>query len=168
MDIEIRAGNGAGNHVFLNLNQIVIGVSHAENRQHVAAARNDNQGAGPLMLIGHTGVAEFDGGRAADNCFAPRNHVVIGINFAQAFFHGVRADIERIFGLFLANHHQSGFVGSAHGYDGVGQSFARVFNDFPTGRFVHAESVGKICVESALHLLFVGGRFGFFGSRRRL
>ena len=38
MDVEVGAGNCAGNHVFLNLNGIVVGVCHAEQRQNILAS----------------------------------------------------------------------------------------------------------------------------------
>ena len=38
--VEVGAGNGAGDDVFLNLNQIVVGVGHAEHGQaHLCRAR---------------------------------------------------------------------------------------------------------------------------------
>ena len=48
---ELKARNRAGNHVFLNLNQVGIRVGHAENRVDARSVRDDRDDAGPVVLI---------------------------------------------------------------------------------------------------------------------
>ena len=43
--VEIQAGDGARDHVFLDLNQVAVGVSHSQHGEKIfpAAARDDHQ-----------------------------------------------------------------------------------------------------------------------------
>jgi hypothetical protein len=41
-DVEIEACDRFGDHIFLNLNQVGVGVGHAERGQNVATAGNDD------------------------------------------------------------------------------------------------------------------------------
>src|SRR5260370_11953218 len=51
VDAEIQAGNRSGDYVFLDLNQVAVGVGHGQHREHVLAARNDYQLARPVVLV---------------------------------------------------------------------------------------------------------------------
>jgi len=42
VDAEIHAGDGAGDHIFLNLNQVAVGVRHGQHCEHILATRNNH------------------------------------------------------------------------------------------------------------------------------
>ena len=48
---ELKAGDRAGDHVFLNLHQVGIGDGHAENCVEMRAARHKHDYARPIVLV---------------------------------------------------------------------------------------------------------------------
>src|SRR5580698_1485202 len=49
---EVEAGDGFGDDIFLNLDQIAVGEGHAERSENIAAASDDDERAGPIVVIG--------------------------------------------------------------------------------------------------------------------
>src|SRR5437879_10909235 len=51
VEAKIQAGDRSRDHIFLNLNQVAVGVGHGQHREHVFAARDNNQLARPVVLV---------------------------------------------------------------------------------------------------------------------
>ena len=69
MNVEIQARNRSRDHIFLNLNEVVIGVSHPEHRKHVGPSRNHHQRSGPIVPVRHPAVVILDSRQSADHRF---------------------------------------------------------------------------------------------------
>jgi len=58
---ELHAGNGAGDHILLNLYQIVFRNRHSEDRVEFAAMRHEHDRSRPILLVNAAAEAPFDG-----------------------------------------------------------------------------------------------------------
>ena len=77
---EVEAGDRFGDDVFLNLDQIGVGEGHAERSENIAAACNDDERAGPIVVIGFAAIVILDSGQSTDCRFALRNFLIVGVD----------------------------------------------------------------------------------------
>src|SRR5208283_72633 len=67
----------------------------------------------------------------------------------EALFDGFCGRVEGRLGFFAGHHKQRGFVGGAHGHDGIWQRLPGAIDNLPTGGLEDAESKFVIDVEIA-------------------
>ncbi len=61
---ELKAGDGARDHVLLNLHEVAVGKGHAENGEQARAVGHEYRHARPIMLIDAAAEANLGRGRA--------------------------------------------------------------------------------------------------------
>src|SRR5262249_33463336 len=118
---ELQAGYRARDHVFLELDEVVVRARHTEYRVDLGAARNQDHNARPVVLIDTAPKTVLHGWGAGNSDLLRADRTEILHNAAQAALGGVHFRRERFSGGPLSDKQVGGVVRRAHGGDGAGQ-----------------------------------------------
>src|SRR5580704_10003519 len=70
MNVEVQTRNRSRNHIFLNLNKVVVGVGHAEHGKHIGPSGNHHKRSGPIVPVRHPAVVILDSRQPAHHGLA--------------------------------------------------------------------------------------------------